>query len=331
MSNDAVPLVSIIIPCKNAEPFLGAAIESCLAQTWPNIEIIVVENGSSDGSRATATSYRHKGVKTIYCERPGASTARNLGLQASAGKYVQFLDADDLLCPRKIELQMARLSEEPEGSTAVCGWATFRGNIEHAILADEAILHDHEPSDFLVQLWTTRTMMAPFAWLTSRDVIESAGHWSEDLSWDDDGEFFARVALKSRRIVCCNEVLGYYRRHPPGTISLSRRRDTTALKSAFHACESATRALIAHEDSTRTRLASAAKYLYFVHFAYPDVPELVMEAEKRIHCLGAEVEPRGGSVKYIALSKLIGWKPARRMQLIWARYKARLGLRMHEA
>jgi glycosyltransferase involved in cell wall biosynthesis len=320
------PLVSVIIPCKNGEPYVAAAIESCLAQTWPRVEIIVVDNGSSDRSWSIAKSYSHKGVRTIVCDRAGASAARNVGISESLGEYIQFLDADDVLERRKICSQLTRLSKETRDTTAICKWGAFLGNLDDVLVEDSAIFDDYEPADFLVQLWSSRTMMAPFAWLASREVVDQAGRWSEDLTLDDDGEFFARVVLASRKIVCCEDVLGFYRQYRPGVVSLSRRRDSAALRSAFAACEKATAALLCHEDSVRTRLASAARYLYFVHIAYPSVPELVREAERRIRLLGAVVEPPKGSAKYSAASKLVGWKLARRMQGAWLKSKARMAL-----
>lgn len=314
------PLVSVIIPCKDGERHLAAAIESCLSQTWKNMEVIVVNNGSSDRSLSIAESYRCRGVTTLFCERRGASAARNVGLARSTGEYIQFLDADDILHPRKVELQLARLSAEGRGTTAICGWGFFQDSIERVTPSDTLMFRDHEPRDFLVQLWSARTMMATCAWLTDREVIEKAGPWSEDLAMDQDGEFFARVALSSRRIVCCDGTLAFYRRQP-GVTTVSRRRDLEALESAFVACERAATALLATEDSRRTRLAAAARYLYFVHIGYPGVPELVTEAEKRIRALGAEVKPPKGSLKYTAVSMLLGWKLARRIQLRWLQHK----------
>jgi glycosyltransferase involved in cell wall biosynthesis len=314
------PLVSVIIPCKDAEPYLATAIESCLSQTWKNIEVIVVDNGSCDRSVSIAESYRCKGVTTLYCERRGGSAARNMGIARSAGKYVQFLDADDILHHRKFELQLARLSAEEKDTTAICGWGFFQDSIERMTPGDTPMFRDYEPLDFLVQLWSDRRMMATCAWLTDREVIENAGPWSEDLEMDQDGEFFARVALASRRIVCCDGILGFYRRQR-GAMTVGRRRDRKALESAFVAYERATTALLATEDSTRTRLAAAGKYLYFVHIGYPGVPELVREAEKRIYAFGGKVEPPKSSKKYEAVSMLLGWKLARRIQLWWLQHR----------
>lgn len=100
------PLVSILIPCYNAEKWLAETLESALAQTWDNIEIIVVDDGSTDKSLAVAKQFEPDGVKVISQANKGASAARNRAFQESQGDFIQYLDADDLLVPDKIELQV---------------------------------------------------------------------------------------------------------------------------------------------------------------------------------------------------------------------------------
>jgi hypothetical protein len=95
-------LVSIIVPCYNAERWLGAALDSALSQTWPSVEVIVVDDGSSDGSLALAQSYGSR-IRLDSGPNRGPAGARNRGLELATGRWVQFLDSDDLLLPRKLE------------------------------------------------------------------------------------------------------------------------------------------------------------------------------------------------------------------------------------
>jgi hypothetical protein len=95
-------LVSIIVPCYNAERWLAAALDSALSQTWPSVEVIVVDDGSSDGSLALAQSYGTR-IRLDSGPNRGPAGARNRGLELAQGRWVQFLDSDDLLLPRKIE------------------------------------------------------------------------------------------------------------------------------------------------------------------------------------------------------------------------------------
>lgn len=116
-------LVSIVIPCYNAGRWLREAIDSCLGQTYPNLEIIVVDDGSTDDSLSIARSY---GSDIVVSTGPnkGESGARNKGFSLSHGDFIQFLDADDYLLPEKIERQVALL--ETEGGDTVYGDWQFR-------------------------------------------------------------------------------------------------------------------------------------------------------------------------------------------------------------
>ena len=102
--------VSIIIPLYNQKQFIADAIESALAQTFNNIEIIVVNDGSTDCPDEVLDMYKDK-VKLVYQENKGLAATRNRGLLESAGEYVQFLDADDILFHDKIERQIAIINK----------------------------------------------------------------------------------------------------------------------------------------------------------------------------------------------------------------------------
>ena len=98
------PLVSILIPCYNSEKWLAETLESALAQTWQNKEIIVVDDGSTDSSLEIAKTFESNKVKVLRQDNRGASAARNLGLTNAQGDFIQYLDADDLLSEDKISL-----------------------------------------------------------------------------------------------------------------------------------------------------------------------------------------------------------------------------------
>ena len=110
----ANPLVSVIIPCYNAELFVGKTIESVLRQSYSPIEIIVINDGSTDGSFQVIKSYECQGVKLFDKANSGVSATRNMGLKISEGKYIHFLDSDDILSPDFIEKAIIEMENNQE-------------------------------------------------------------------------------------------------------------------------------------------------------------------------------------------------------------------------
>ncbi|MCD6661725.1 MAG: glycosyltransferase family 2 protein, partial [Lentimicrobium sp.] len=100
------PLVSIIIPAYNAERFIRETLDSVVNQTWPDIEVFVVDDGSRDKTVEIARTYESEKLKVFTQKNQGACVARNKGLSMSKGKYLQFLDADDVISLDKIEKQV---------------------------------------------------------------------------------------------------------------------------------------------------------------------------------------------------------------------------------
>ena len=108
---EPTPRVSVVIPAYNAEAHIGEAIESVLAQTLPAAELIVVDDGAEDRTGKIASSY--EGVELIVQPNAGPSAARNNGVAQTTGELLTFLDADDLMTPRRLELQAAHLRDNP--------------------------------------------------------------------------------------------------------------------------------------------------------------------------------------------------------------------------
>ena len=313
------PLVSIIIPCYNAAPWLAETLESCFNQTYRNLEIILVDNGSTDDSLAVASRCKDARLVVTTCERKGASAARNVGLSLAHGEYIQFLDADDLLAPDKIEIQLKRLANEPPGTVASGAWARF-GLPPYGIrtcdviFKPEPVWRDSSPTDFLINSWLGGGMMPLFAWLTPRSVITAAGPWNEELSVNDDGEYFARVILQSKGIFFCEQARGYYRTHVSN--SLSSRRDEAAVKSEFESIRLSSEHLLLARSDKEARSACAAAYQRAVYHHYPNHLNFIRQAESRVTELGGTelAYPAGGIGNVIKI--LLGWKVIKRVQLL---------------
>jgi len=311
------PLVSVIVPCFNAEPWVGAAIESALAQNWTELEVIAVNDGSTDGSLSALSRYAGPRVRVIDRPNRGAAAARNAALGAAKGEFFQFLDADDILAPAKIANQVALLTAQGPDAVATSRWARFEGDPSVAVSTESPLYCDIAPVDYLLLNTGGGHMMHPGAWLVPAPVANRAGLWNESLSLNDDGEYFARVALASRRIVHSSSSLTLYRSGLPG--SLSGRSDRGSLESLCRSCELVADHLLAAEDSPRARRALADYFQRLAYEVYPAAPDLFQRAEARVRALGgSSVRPSMGR-RQAWLARLVGWRLARRAAAYFSR------------
>lgn len=305
-------LVSILIPCYNAAPWLAATLDSALAQTHSGIEIIVVDDGSTDDSLRIAQGYSDPRLKVVRQPNAGQCAAFNHALRLAQGDYVEFLDADDLLHSEKIATQLARLATLPPGRIASGEWARFHESPSEAVFTPEPVWRDLDPVDWLVTSWNGGGMMHGAAWLAPRTVVEAAGPWDERLTLINDLDFFTRLLLASSAVAFCPGARSYYRSGLPG--SLSARTSPQAWRSAFLATELSSANLIRREASARVRQAVADSYTRLAHSMYPDCPDLVARCESVAREHGGSTLRPGGGPAFQTLLRLLGWKPARRLQ-----------------
>lgn len=314
------PLVSILIPAHNSAPWLGATIESALAQTWPRVEIIVVENNSTDDTLAIARRFVDRGVRVISSARTGAAAARNLAFGESRGDLIQYLDADDLLSPDKVAIQAAALGT---ASTAV----SLSARCEFFDGDDPALAPVHrgwpfvpsdQPREWLATLYGAggpAGFIALHQWLTPRALVASAGPWNETLTVNDDGEFFCRVLLRAERIRTDLDGVAYYRRHRSSrNLSSGYQRNRRHVESMLAALDLlAARLLVAGSNPALAR-AFARHYAESAILIYPLHPALSREAERKALALDPALSmPAATSRLGAALRRCFGWRFERRL------------------
>lgn len=311
------PLVSIIIPVFNSEQYLAETIKSAQAQTWLNKEIIIVDDGSTDNSLAIARSFNDPGIRIFQQENKGASAARNKGLAEAKGDYIQFLDADDLLNSVKIEHQLQLLNGK---LFAISNCATVHYFEKSNPYLNQPVHEWYSEGstnsvEFLTRLYggsligpTYGGMIAIHAWLCSRAVIEKAGKWNEELSADDDGEFFCRVILASDEIVYSDKGICYYRKYIQKE-SLSAANNYCANKSLLMANDLKAQYLLDRTDDFKAKLALSRLYWALAISFYPQFNDMSGLAEKKAKELSPEFKfnPYDIGLKKV-LSKLLGWK-----------------------
>ena len=220
------PRVSVIIPAFNAEAFIGETLDSVLAQTYPNIEIIVSDDGSVDGTRRRVAGYGSR-VRYVYAENSGApARPRNVGIRAAGGELLTFIDADDLMVPGRIAAQVAFFERHPEAALAFSDYEEFgddrtqeQGHFQTCPDLQDLLNRRPDPSDGLVLDPSTATELmltqnfGSSSPMVRRGVIDKVGGFDESLNSSEDFEFQFRVA-SCFSIGIIPEVHWYKRQHP---------------------------------------------------------------------------------------------------------------------
>ena len=311
------PLVSVLIPCFNAERFVGAALESVLAQTYAPIEVIVVNDGSSDGSAAVLAAFCARGVMVIDQENAGQCAAANRALAEARGAYIKFFDADDLLDPEMIARQIHAIDGRSD-AIALGEWARFRSDQAEAVFSPLPMYRDAKPVDWLVSEWTGGAPMMQCAmFLIPSAIVQKTGGWDERLSLINDFEFFARVLCAAEKLVFAPGARLYYRSVPG---SLSAQASPAAAASAALSLALGTDHLLAAEHSPRTRRAAANMLQTFDYSFYPVYAGWRRDLAARIAELGGSDLAPDGPPGFHKLRRWIGWRAARRVQRIAERF-----------
>jgi len=317
MLNSSGPLVSIIIPAYNAERFITETLTSVVNQTWPNIEVFVVDDGSKDKTVEIAQKFKSERIKVFVQKNQGACVARNKGLAMSSGKYIQYLDADDVLSNDKIEEQL-KVLENNEGYLAVSPTVHFMDGDDYRTMSprEESFwIHDTDnPVDFLVRLYGgdgERWMVQTSAWLTPKAICDKIGPWDESLLLDQDGEYFARAVLASKGIRTSGGTNFYRRFFYGGNISAKANKKEN-LQSALHALNCKSAYLAEYTNSDRFNQAMATLYQEIAINAYPRFKDLVVACESKVKETGKQPEiPILGGCAIETVKNIFGWKAAK--------------------
>jgi glycosyltransferase involved in cell wall biosynthesis len=305
--------VSILMPCYNAESFISASINSLIAQTWKDIEIVVTNDGSTDSSASILARYSQHGVRVIHQSNRGQCAAANSAFRGCTGQLIKFFDADDIMEPDMIERQIKQLGGRTD-AIAMGEWQRFYGEQPTDDTFPKLPMYrDARPVDWLVQEWAnSRPMMQCGLWLIPRQIIEQRGLWDERLSLINDFEYFARLLTGASDIVYTPGARMHYRSGLPS--SLSGQRSRKAVESAHLSLMLGTQHLLDAEDSSRTRKVCANVLQDFEYTYYPDHSDLRASMRARVRELGgSDLEP-DGPPGFHMLKRFTGWKLARHVQ-----------------
>lgn len=318
------PLVSIIIPAYNAAKHIAESIQSAISQSWANKELIVIDDGSTDETLDIIKSFDNQVIKVFQQAKSGASATRNRGILESKGDYIQFLDADDILSTYKIEQQVLAIANHTN-ALAVCSTVHFDEHQAHALFTpslyeEEFLKTSDEPVKFLIRLWGgysgKGSMIQPNAWLIPRNLINKAGNWNENLTLDDDGEFFTRIILNSTGIIKVDGVFNYYRKFNSNK-SLSSLRSYDAFNKNFESVLLKRNELFKYCQDEYAKKAIARQLISIAVACYPRYAKLTNKIVKEINKLGKyKLTPISGGAITRKISVVTGWKITRILQYL---------------
>ena len=305
------PLVSILISAHNAEELVGETLQSAIAQTWPHKEIIVVDDGSTDGTAKILRQFASRGVTVFSTENRGLCAGQNYVFKHCQGDYIQYLDADDLLAPDKIERQLAALRESDSRRILLSSpWAPFYYRTQDAQFVRNSLWEDLSPAEWMFRKLSQNIHMQNATWLVSRELAEAAGPWDEHLHYDQDGEFFARVLLASEGTRFVPETGIFYRATSSNRVSYignsNQKKDSLLVSMRLQI-----QYLRSLEDSERVRKACLTYLQNWYHNFYPERPDLVVELQGLAADLQGSLEEPRLRWKYAWMKPVFGWETAK--------------------
>lgn len=233
-------LVSVVIPNYNYANYVGEAIDSVLSQTYDSIEVIVVDDGSSDASSDVVAEYGDR-VTAIFQKNAGVSAARNNGARTAVGEYIAFLDADDIWMLTKVAKQIAAFNEDPKAGLVHVGVAEISANGE--VLVERFEGSSGSAVEDLLMLGRRGILGGGSGAMWRREAFDAAGGFDERLSTSADWDIFFQTACRYP-VAFVSEILLHYRVHGSnmhGDIAAFEQDMRLAFERAFAACPDAER------------------------------------------------------------------------------------------
>ena len=217
------PLVSIIVPVYNAEIYLGPCLESLRSQTWPDLEIILVNDGSTDGSGQLCAAAARVDGRIRFLDRPngGVSAARNAALAAAKGDYLQFSDSDDLLTPDATET-LVRAAQVTGADLVISHFFRVDGEkqAQRGHIKGERLLTRQEFAQEMVKAPANYYYGALWNKLYRRSIVEKQGlRFAEDVTWSEDFLFNLEYIRHVRLVAAVPKPLYYYHKRPGSLIT----------------------------------------------------------------------------------------------------------------
>jgi glycosyltransferase involved in cell wall biosynthesis len=299
-------LVSILIPCFNAERWVAQTIESALAQTWNEKEIIVVDDGSTDGSLKVIRRYENR-IRWETGPNRGGNPTRNRLLQLARGEWLQYLDADDYLLPAKIERQLEFLAAHPD-TDIVFGPVTMEHSSESQTWRE--LLPIPEPRDpwILLARWF---LPQTGALLSRKQAIVDVGRWKPDQQCCQEHELYLRLLMGGKRFAYCEHNGAIYRQW--GEHTVSKREKPEVHRQRLEIKQRLEDFLHEQNDLTPARLNAINQARFeMARSAWQYDPEFATEIMATVCRMQPDFVPSGKAAprRYQSVYRLFGFRAA---------------------
>jgi glycosyltransferase involved in cell wall biosynthesis len=221
-----MPNVTVIMPCYNHAQFLTDSIKSVLRQTYSNLELIIVDDCSSDNSRDLIQALAKTDTRINYIRHElnqGASKSRNVGLRAASGKFIGFCDADDIWESPKLSCQVDLLEKNPDYDVVYCDTIIID---EHGFPTGQRFSQRFPPpkpaAGWLFQHLIVRNFINMQSVLMRKECVQSVGYFDEGIKWVEDWWYWVRLS-RSHRFLYSKDPLAKYRVHGRSTNLVQKR------------------------------------------------------------------------------------------------------------
>lgn len=302
-----IPSVSILIPLYNAEAYIAETIERCLNQSYENIEIIIVDDHSTDNSFSVTQQFECNNIHIYENPKKGGNSARNYAFQMSKGEYVKFLDADDYFSSEMLKKQVERLMKDGTDNSVVFSPVRMLYEDGHWLIPPRSIDFDYEPGiELLLDIWRGKGWHCPHCHLMHRNLVEKAGLWDENVIKNQDGEFFARVYAAADKALSVPDEYAVWRQFHTGVHAVMKLE---AINSALYTKLTIANLILTYKNNTETRTMIGRSIGFFVYENWPQIKPLLQDIQYICSKLNVNmVLPERKKLKILTL--LFGWQKA---------------------
>ena len=304
---NSFPLVSVLIPLYNAEQYIEDTIIRLKKQTYPNIEVIILDDHSTDKSLKIAQKYVSEQVHVYVNPKKGGNSARNYAFLQSRGEYVKFIDADDFCSDNMIKSQMERILSEGTRQTVVFSPVRMYYPDGQLFVPPRGIDRDYVPSiELLLDIWRGKGFNCPHCHLMHRSLVNKVNGWNENIIKNQDGEFFARIYAAADKALAVDSEYAVWWQTGSG---VSTQMSLRAIESVCETHCIISDLIYSYRNDEETRKICGRFIGAYVFFNYPLIKPLLPQIET--YCEKTNTVLYFPKQRRISILKaLLGWKIA---------------------